>query len=145
MQRSRETDDHDYIQVIVDDHEDTQVDVDDDDIEAMRNYLMQAMQNGTRSNAAVDAIIEEPESEPMATMPIATSVADDSVLPDQQPLKTRFPVIKYKGCRIYWGGERTYRVLYNLKSTTRNFHWKTDEDAAEVWCNVIGFCIEHAH
>ena len=114
MKRSRE-----MIQDIVDDHEDTQVDVDDDedprfavidhtqvddddaDIEAMRNYVMQSMQNGTRSNAAVDAIIEEPESEPMATLPIATIVADDSVLPDQPPLKTRFPAIKYNGCCIY--------------------------------------------
>ena len=31
MKRSRETDDHEDIQVIADDHEDTRVDVDDDE------------------------------------------------------------------------------------------------------------------
>ena len=56
--------------------------------------LMHHAQNGNRSNAAVDAIIEELESEPMVTMPIATIVADDSELPDQPPLKTRFAAIK---------------------------------------------------
>ena len=147
MKRSREPDDHDDNCVAVDDHEFTAADEPDADIEALLDYyyLMNHAQNGNISNAAVDAIIEEPESEPMATRPIATIVEDDSTLPDQPPLKTRFPAIKYKGCRIYWGGERTYRVLYSPKSATRNFHWKTHEEAADVWCRVIGFCIEHAH
>ena len=163
MKRPRESAESEDIQVIVDDHGDTQVDVDDDedprfdvidhtqvddddaDIEAMRNYLMEAMQNGNRSSAAGDEIIEEPESEPMVARPITTIVEDDSALPDQPPLKTRFAAIKYKGCNFYWGGERRYRVLYKPNSATKNLHWKTEEEAAEVWCMVIGFCIEHAH
>ena len=149
MKRNREPDDHDDNCVAVDDPEFIGSDDPDAELDSLRDYLMHHAQKGKFSKAAVDAIIakiKEPEQpEPMFTRPLATIVADDSELPDQPPLKTRFAAIKYKGCRIYWGGDRTYQVLYKQTTATKRFHWKTHEEAAEVWCKVIGFCIEHAH
>ena len=149
MKRSREPDDHDDNCVAVDDHEFIGSDDPDAELAALRDYLMHHAQKGKFSKAAAESIIDkitEPEQpEPMLKRPLATSVADDSELPDQPPLKTRFAAIHYKSCRIYWGGDRTYRVLYKPTAATKIVHWKTHEGAAEVWCNVIGFCIEHAH
>ena len=101
MKRNREPDDHDDNCVAVDDPEFIGSDDPDAELDALRDYLMHHAQNGNLSNAAVDAIIEEQPSEPMVTRPLATIVADDSELPDQPPLKTRFAAIKYKGCSIY--------------------------------------------
>ena len=59
-------------------------------------------------------------------------------------MRTRFAVLQYKHSRIYWGGDRKYRVLTENKKATTNFSWRDEADAADCWYDVIARCDEHA-
>ena len=85
------------------------------------------------------ASIIDPKAKPVIKRPaMATGT------PKQPPLRERFVAIHYNGCRIYHGGTRMYRVLTVSKKATKNFTWKTEADAGEVWHAVIAYCDNYA-
>ena len=71
--------------------------------------------------------------------------ASASDCPKQPRLKSRFAAITYKGCKIYWGGDRRYRVLTKPETATANFTWQTEDEAPDVWAAAIACCEDHAH
>ena len=85
------------------------------------------------------AVIKRP-----AAAIIKRPAADDDGPPAQPPLKSRFKALSYKGCKIYWGGDRLYRVLTAHKAATINFSWPSKEEAPAVWDKVLACCEKHA-
>ena len=85
------------------------------------------------------ASIIDPKAKPVIKRPAMAHLA-----PKQPPLRKRFEAIHYNGCRIYWGGDRQYRVLTVHKKATKNFTWQSEEAAGCVWHAVIAYCDNYA-
>ena len=84
---------------------------------------------------ADESIIKKPSAESILKKPAAPPGK-----PVQPALESRFEKIVYTGCKIYWGGDRLYRVLSKAGAATKNFSWKTRKEAPKVWSDVVAFC-----
>ena len=116
-------------EMIVDEggHEEGDVDA---ELLGMRKKL-EGIRGDEYSKAAVGRRMKKPAAaviiRPAAAI-IKRPAAGEDGTPAQPPLKSRFAAIKYKGCSIYWGGDRLYRVLTAPKAATINFSWPTKEE-----------------
>ena len=130
-----------------------EVDV-DTEIANMRKKLESARKS-EHTKAAVGKMMRKPAAAPIDKRPAATidkrpagsvikrpGSASDG--PDQPELGSRFDAIVYKGCKIYWGGDRRYRVLTQPKTATTNFSWQSEDDAPSVWSSVLACCEANA-
>ena len=88
---------------------------------------------------AAASIVKKPSSSVIAKRPSV-----ETGVPAQPALKSRFAAIHYRGCRIYWGGDRRYRVLTAPKKATTFFSWGAVSEAPRVWKELIAFCDDNA-
>ena len=138
--------------IIVDeaaDHEETEDDDGgcdtDDEIARMREKI-EGARGDEHSKAALAKRMKKPAVS-LIKRPVASIVKRPACAaggPAQPALKSRFDAIGYKGCRIYWGGDRVYRVLTAPKTATVNLTWVTEEEAPKVWAKVLACCERHA-
>ena len=145
-----EADVHEEAAEVVDDHEEAD-DLGEGDVEdellAMRKKIA-GIKGDAYSKAAVSRRMNKKPAAAVIKRPAAAIIkrpaADDDGPPAQPPLKSRFKALSYKGCKIYWGGDRLYRVLTAHKAATINFSWPSKEEAPAVWDKVIACCEKHA-
>ena len=119
----------------------------DEKLANMRKAL-EGAHGSTYTKAAIGKMMKRPGAASILKRPTASVLkkpSHGSDIPRQPKLKNRFDPIKYMGCKIYWGGERKYRVLTAPKKGTKNFSWQAARDAPDVWCDVVACCEEHAH
>ena len=124
--------------------DDNEIDV---ELERMRKSLETARETKYKQ-AAVGKVMKMPAAGSVIKRPSASVIAErpswETGLPAQPKLKSRFAAIHYRGCRIYWGGDRRYRVQTDPKKATSNFSWREVGDAASVWSELIAFCDDNA-
>ena len=123
-------------------HEECDVDAELADI----RKKLEGVRGDEHSKAAVARRMKKPAAAVInkSAASIVKRPACEAGAPAQPALKSRFKAIKYKGCSIYWGGDRLYRVLTLPKAATINFRWPTKEEAPKVWASVLACCEKHA-
>ena len=96
----------------------------DVELERMRKSLETAHE-AKYTKAAVGKVMKRPAAESVVNRPSASVIAKrpsrETGVPAQPTFTSRFAAIHYRGCRIYWGGDRRYRVLTEHKKATTFF------------------------
>ena len=113
----------------------------------MRKHL-EGAHGSKHTKATVGKLMKKPGAASIAKRPAASVLkrpASASDRPKQPKLQSRFDAINYQGCKIYWGGDRRYRVLTKPKTGTANFTWQTKDEAPAVWKAALECCEDNAH